>query len=88
MEITVESFKIDGWEEWQKGLLLAENEEWILVNEIYADYMLDGFCLYKKEFVNQRLNGKSERLIERVFKLRRDKHTLTTNLKLQTPSKF
>lgn len=66
----VESYKIKGWEEKEVGVLIAENEDWILVNHIPSDYALDGFKLYRKKFVKKRTHGGSEKQIERVLNLR------------------
>ncbi|MCR5862464.1 hypothetical protein LRS05_10030 [Flavobacterium sp. J372] len=68
--MNVESFNIDGWEEQRTGLILAENEEWLLVKNIPVDYTLDGFTVYKKSFISNRINGGEERLLEKVFTLK------------------
>ena len=46
----VESFKIIDWEDSEQGLLITENENWILVKHIPVDYVVDGYKLYKKGF--------------------------------------
>ncbi len=40
----IESYKIKGWRETETGIVISENEDWILVNHI-VDYVLDGFKL-------------------------------------------
>jgi len=67
----VESFKIDFWEQPQTGVVLSENSDWILVKHIPADYVLDGYKLFRKEFVLKRINSAKEKQIERVLKLRK-----------------
>ena len=47
----VETYKIKGWREKETGLLIAENEEWVLVKHIPVDYMVDGYKLYQKKFI-------------------------------------
>lgn len=47
----VERFEIQDWEEPQTVLLLAENEEWVLVKHIPVDFVVDGYKLYKKQFI-------------------------------------
>jgi hypothetical protein len=66
----VETYVTKDWEESEAGLLLAENDEWILVKHIPADYVIDGYRLYKKKFVENRERDETERQIERVLKLK------------------
>jgi hypothetical protein len=70
MQIKVESFKIKDWEEIQTGIVLAENENWILVNHIPVDYLIDGYNLINKKHILKRHSGKDEQQIERVTKLK------------------
>jgi hypothetical protein len=71
--LRVESYKIKGWKEKETGVLITENENWILVNHIPNDYALDGFKLYRKKFVKKRISGDSEKQIERVLSLKNKK---------------
>ena len=73
MNRKVESYKIKGWKEKGTGVLISENENWILVNHIPVDYELDGFKLYRKKFVKKRISGASEKQTERVLKLKNKK---------------
>ena len=73
MNTKVESYKIKGWKDKETGVLISENEDWILVNHIPADYALDGFKLYRKKFVKKRISGTSEKQIERVLNLKNQK---------------
>lgn len=66
----VESYKIKGWKEKETGVLISENDDWILVNHIPVDYVIDGFKLYRKKFIKKRINGESEKKIERVLNLK------------------
>lgn len=67
----VEKYKIRDWEDSESGLLITENEDWILVKHIPVDYLIDGYRLYKKEFVEERLRTENEHQIERVLKLKK-----------------
>lgn len=67
----VEDYKLKGWQDSEQGLLLAENEEWVLVKHIPIDYTLDGYRLYKKEFIHQRMRTKMEEQVEKVLKLKK-----------------
>ncbi len=69
----VETFKIKGWKEKVTGILISENENWILVNHIPVDYALDGFKLYRKKFIKKRISGASEKKVERVLNLKNKK---------------
>ena len=66
----VESYKIKGWKKKETGVLISENNDWILVNHIPVDYVIDGFKLYRKTFIKKRINGESEKKIERVLNLK------------------
>lgn len=70
MQIKAESFQIRDWEEVQTGIVLAENENWILVNHIPVDYLIDGYTLINKKHILKRHSGKDEKQIERVTKLK------------------
>lgn len=70
MQIKVESFKISEWVEIQTGIVLAENENWILVNHIPVDYLIDGYNLINKKHILKRHSGNDEKQIERVTKLK------------------
>ena len=66
----VESYKIEGWKKKERGFLISENEEWILVKHIPVDYVIDGFKLYAKKFVQKRRSKSKEQQIERVLSLK------------------
>jgi len=69
--MNVESFGIEGWEKLQTGVVLLENDNWLLVCHIPVDYVLDGYKVYNKQFIINRVNSTSERSIERVLTLRK-----------------
>jgi hypothetical protein len=66
----VERYKIKGWREEEKGLLINENNEWILIKHIPADYIIDGYKLYRKMFIQKRKHTKKEARTERVLMLK------------------
>jgi hypothetical protein len=66
----VESYKITGWKKSDVGILIAENNEWILVKHITSDYIIDGYKIYNKEFVDQRINSEFEKELERKIKFK------------------
>jgi len=65
----VESFKIAGWEDEELGLFIDENEDWILVKHIPIDFVIDGYKVYRKEYV-ERLYAEDKILIEKVLTLK------------------
>ncbi|MDC8003926.1 hypothetical protein POV27_07670 [Aureisphaera galaxeae] len=66
----VETYKIKDWEDSEQGLLLAENEQWILVKHIPVDYVIDGYRLYHKGFVEERSSTVQDAQIEKVLRLK------------------
>jgi len=54
------------------GIVLDENDKWLLVKCVSEDYYTDGFCVYNKNFVLNRVNGSHERFYERVLKLKNE----------------
>lgn len=66
----VETYKINGWEDNETGMLLFENDNWILVRHIPVDYQIDGFKIYNKKWVANRNSGEKEAQIDRVLKLK------------------
>lgn len=67
----VETFKIKSWKEEETGLVVAENDDWILVKYIPTDYAVDGYKLYRKKFVKKRVSNEIEAQIARVLKLKK-----------------
>ena len=66
----VETYKIKGWKEKVRGLLISENEDWILVKHIPFDYMTDGFKLYSKKYITKRESKSKEQKIAKVLSLK------------------
>jgi hypothetical protein len=75
----VESFKIKGWKKKETGLLVSENNEWILVKHIPVDYMIDGYKLYQKKFIKKRETNSKEDKIARVLSLKNIEDTKPNN---------
>ena len=67
----VETFIIKDWEENEVGLILAENDTWILVKHIPVDYLIDGYKLFRKSAIQDRVHGNIETNIERVLMLKK-----------------
>ncbi|MGX7668357.1 hypothetical protein [Flavobacterium pedocola] len=84
----VERFEIQDWNDIQTGLWLAENDEWVLVKHIPVDYVIDGFRLYKKEFIISRRTDEDEKLIERVLKLKNESDAVPENFEFLSTENF
>ncbi len=79
-KLKVEKYKIKGWKKQETGLLVAENEDWVLMKFISGDYLIDGYKLYKKKFIKKRKSGAEEQKKAKVLKLKK--------VKADKPSKF
>ncbi len=66
----VEEYRIKDWEDTERGLLIDENDNWILVKHIPVDYLVDGYKIYKKEFLEERIRTRKEEEIEKVLRLK------------------
>lgn len=66
----VEKYTLNGWEDEETGMLLYENGDWILVKHIPVDYQIDGFKIYNKKWVDNRISGEKEIQINRVLELK------------------
>ena len=71
MAIKVEAFQMEGWKETLTGLVLAENEDWVLIGHIPADYAIDGYRLISKKHIVTRINKGAEQRVELVMRLRK-----------------
>lgn len=70
MEVKVERYRIQDWQDEETGLLIDENEDWILIMSIPVDYVTDGYKLISKKFLTERNRATAEMQIERVLNLR------------------
>jgi len=80
----VETLELRDWEELESGLILAENENWILMRHIFADYMVDGYKIYRKDIVEGRIHDAEEEAVERVLKLKGISNEVPEGFKLGT----
>ena len=76
----VESYKIKGWKKRPSGLLISENDDWILVKHINGDYAIDGFKIYNKKFIQKRVSKSDEQQVAKVLQLKK--------VKTSKPKKF
>lgn len=64
------NYDLKDWEDYVTGIVLMENEEWILLHEIPADYQTDGYCLVSKSQIVDQFKNEDTELKERVLKLK------------------
>lgn len=76
----VEKFKIKGWKKKETGIVISENEDWILVKHIPNDYVVDGYKIYNKTFIKRRKPISEEDNLTIVLKLK--------NVNLNIPDNF
>lgn len=67
----IESFTIKDWDEVETGVLLEENEEWILIKSLPVDFQVDGCRLLKKEFITDREQAEDAEILSKVFELKK-----------------
>lgn len=53
-KMIIEKFKIKGWKKKEIGIVISENEDWILVKSIPVDYVVDGYKIFNKTFIKKR----------------------------------
>jgi hypothetical protein len=80
----VESYKIKGWEDKVTGVLISENENWILVKHIPIDYEINGYKIYAKKHIKKRIRNEREKQIERVLTLKKENSIEPTGFKFGT----
>ena len=76
----VEKYFLKNWKDTETGLLIDENEDWILVKSIPIDYVVDGYKIFKKQFIEKRECSNTEKQIEKVLRLK--------NIERNKPDKF
>lgn len=69
-EMDIYNYELKDWEDYVTGILLAENEEWVLLNEIPADYVSDGYCLVNKQQLVDHFKDDDTDLKEKVLGLK------------------
>lgn len=69
--MVIEKFKIKGWKKKEIGVLIYENENWILVKHIPVDYVVDGYKVYNKKFIKKRKIISNDDKLAIVLKLKK-----------------
>lgn len=78
-------FKLKRWKDELAGRIVDETEDWILIESIPVDYVVDGYRFLNKKFVKATARGSFEEQVELVLKLKNVKRTPYKIGKLQTP---
>ncbi|MBF9141409.1 hypothetical protein [Hymenobacter properus] len=66
----VEYVQLAGWQTDEVGLWVAENEDWLLLRSIPADYVVDGYALIVKKHIVSRRPHRGRKQVEQVLKLK------------------
>ena len=75
----VEDYLIKDWKEEEIGVMLEENDDWILIKSIPVDFQVDGYKLLRKKYLEKRsVNTNSS--LHKVLKLK--------NLVFEKPKDF
>ncbi|MCS7076437.1 MAG: hypothetical protein NZ455_07000 [Bacteroidia bacterium] len=70
-DLIIYSFEIQNWDErWETGILLQENENWVLLANIPTEYIIDGYKLIAKEHISYKYREDNEKSHEKFFKLK------------------
>ena len=67
----VETYTIKGWDDPIMGVVIDENDDWILISEVATDYHVDGFALLKKSYIKKRRTKKWEKQVALVLELQK-----------------
>ncbi|MEO0340443.1 MAG: hypothetical protein AAF242_14680 [Bacteroidota bacterium] len=84
MKINIRHYLLKDWEEEITGVVLAENQDWILLHEIVSDYALDGYVLANKSQIEDHYKNEQSDLQELVLNLRNYLPTLPAHFKMGT----
>ena len=64
------NYDLKDWDDYITGVLLMENEDWILLHELPGDYQTDGYCLMNKSQIVDYFKDEDSELKERVLQLK------------------
>lgn len=80
----VEDYLIKDWKEQEIGVMLDENDDWILIKSIPVDFQVDGYKLLRKKHLEKRsLNTNSS--LHKVLKLKNLVFEKPEDFKFMTP---
>lgn len=83
-----QKIEIKDWEMPETGVILAENEEWILIQAIPVDFKVDGYKLIAKKYIADQYTTIEEELIDRVLELRNFEATIPSFFEWGTTAKM
>lgn len=70
MNMDVYNYDLKDWSDYITGIVLMENEDWVLLHELPGDYQPDGYCLINKSQIVDRFKDEDAELKERVLQLK------------------
>ncbi|MFD0993252.1 hypothetical protein [Tenacibaculum geojense] len=66
----IESYKIVGWDNFETGILLDENADWILIKSVPENYQVDGYKFLNKNHIESRFEAENSDLTRKVLELK------------------
>ncbi len=88
MKTKVETYTIKGWKGEVSGVILKENADWILINEIETDYLINGYAILNKKYLSDRRSGSWEKQVALVLKLKGHKSKMPNKFKFGSIKKM
>jgi len=62
------TFKVKNRKEREQGIIVANGDEWLLIKHIFADYIVDGYMLLNKKYIEELNRTKEDEFIENVLR--------------------
>ena len=84
----IKNFHLKDWEDPITGQIISTNKDWILIHFIPVDYVLDGYKILKRSFIEKSGRGNFEKQRERVLKLRNHSLAEFPNFKFGTTTEL
>lgn len=63
------SFKIRDRKHKEQGIFIADGEDWIFIRHLFTDYMIDGYMLLNKKYIQSVNRDEDDIFIENVLKV-------------------
>jgi len=62
------SFKIKDRRQEERGILIADGEDWVFIHYLFSDYIIDGYRLLNKHYIKSINRNEEDIFIEKVLK--------------------
>ncbi|MGB0890982.1 MAG: hypothetical protein ACPGUU_01425 [Flavobacteriaceae bacterium] len=68
----IQDYKIKDWDDIETGILLDENNDWILIKSNPVDFQIDGYKLINKKHIQEILPNPQAEILNKVFTLKKE----------------